>query len=77
MGEVPLYTLKYRDTSILSTPNTPASKHPPRYNSKREFFTDNLLVRIHLLIEMNLVNRPCAMGFEFPLNVADWGASPR
>ena len=29
---------------------------------KREFFIDNLLVRIHLIIEMILVDRPCAMG---------------
>ena len=28
----------------------------------REFFIDTLLVRIHLIIEMNLVDRPCAMG---------------
>jgi len=29
---------------------------------QREFFIDNLLVRIHLIIEMLLVDRPCAMG---------------
>ena len=29
---------------------------------EREFFIDNLLVRIHLIIEMILVDRPCAMG---------------
>ena len=29
---------------------------------EREFFIDNLLVRIHLIIEMVLVDRPCAMG---------------
>ena len=28
----------------------------------REFFIDNLMVRIHLIIEMILVDRPCAMG---------------
>ena len=28
----------------------------------REFCFDNLLVRIHLIIEMTLVDRPCAMG---------------
>jgi len=27
-----------------------------------EFFIDNLLVRIHFIIEMILVDRPCAMG---------------
>ena len=31
--------------------------------TEREFFIDNLLVRIHLIIEMILVDRPCAMGF--------------
>ena len=29
---------------------------------EREFFIDNLLVRIHLIIEMILADRPCAMG---------------
>jgi len=28
----------------------------------REFFIDNLLVRIHFIIEMILVDRPCTMG---------------
>ena len=30
---------------------------------EREFFIDNLLVRIHLIIKMMSVDRPCAMGF--------------
>jgi len=30
--------------------------------AEREFFIDNLLVRIHLIIEMILVDRPCTMG---------------
>ena len=29
---------------------------------KREFLIDNLLVQIYLIIEMTLVDRPCAMG---------------
>ena len=29
---------------------------------EREFFIDNLLVRIHLIIVMISVDRPCAMG---------------
>ena len=29
---------------------------------ERDFFIDNLLVRIHLIIEMVLVDRPSAMG---------------
>ena len=32
----------------------------------REFLVDNILVRIHLIIEMSLVDRPCAMT-ELPL----------
>ena len=31
-------------------------------HTEREIFIDNLLVRIHLIIEMILVDRPCAMG---------------
>ena len=30
--------------------------------TEREIFIDNLLVRIHLIIVMILVDRPCAMG---------------
>jgi len=33
-----------------------------RVSVEREFFIDNLLVRIHLIIEMILVDRPCTMG---------------
>ena len=34
---------------------------PPGSDSReREFFIANLLVRIHLIIEMILVDRPCA-----------------
>ena len=30
--------------------------------SEKELVLDNLLVRIHLIIEINFVDRPCAMG---------------
>ena len=33
--------------------------------AKREFFVDNLLVRIHSIIQMILVDRPWAMEVEF------------
>jgi hypothetical protein len=33
--------------------------HPVK--EERDFFIDNLLVRIHLIIEMILVDRPCAI----------------
>ena len=38
---------------------------------EREFFIDNLMVRIHSIIKIILVTRPCAMGeigAEFPNN---------
>ena len=38
-----------------------SSAMPRDYQVEREFFIDNLLVRIHLLIEMTAVDRPCAM----------------
>ena len=40
----------------VPTANSPAGE------GEREFFIDNLQVRIHLIIEMILVHRPCAMG---------------
>ena len=30
--------------------------------AEREFCMDNLLVRIHFIVEIILVDRPCAMG---------------
>ena len=42
---------------------------------EREFFIDNLLVRIHLIIVMILVERSCAMGVEE--NLATCGREPR
>jgi len=48
MGEVPLYGVAVSYERV-----TPV---------KREFFSDNLLVRIRLILEMILVDRPCAMG---------------
>ena len=41
---------------------TPGVRGERRRDGEREFFIDNLLVRIHLIIEMILVDRPCAMG---------------
>jgi len=45
---------------------------------EREIFTDNLLVRVHWIIEMIVVERPCAMGgliSTFPV-YRDRGTSP-
>jgi len=36
--------------------------------AERESFIDDLLVRIHLIIEMILVDRPCAMGVLIPFS---------
>ena len=33
-----------------------------KFSREKEIFIDNLLVRIHLIIEMIIVDRPCAMG---------------
>ena len=35
----------------------------------RDFFIHNLLVRIHVVIEMILVDRPCAMGVWIPVSM--------
>ena len=34
----------------------------PARHPQREIFIDNLLVLVHWIIEMTLVERPCAMG---------------
>ena len=44
----------------------PEHEPPETGGAEREFFIDNLLVRIHLIIEMILVDRPCAMGVLIP-----------
>ena len=51
-----------------NTENAPVSLRflpPPRRQpaAERELFICNLLVRIHLIIEMILLDRPCAMIF--------------
>ena len=44
----------------------PVPTHPqipqPATTREKEFIIDNLLVRIHEIVEMILVDRPCAMG---------------
>ena len=35
---------------------------------ERDFFIDNLLVRIHLIVVMILVDRPCATGVGIPFS---------
>ena len=41
---------------------THISKDLLRKSKEREFVIDNLLVRIHFIIEMILLGLPCAMG---------------
>ena len=38
-----------------------ATQHLPACHREGGFFSDNLLLQIHLTIEMILVDRPCAM----------------
>ena len=40
----------------------------PPWGAEIEFLIDNLLVRVHLIIEMILVDRPCAMGVWIPFS---------
>ena len=57
MGEVPLSTGPH------------ISRQSQRSFREREFFIDNLLVRIHLIIQMILVDQPCAMGGWIPFSM--------
>ena len=56
-------TLNPQPSTLSPQPSTlnpqPSTLNP---NAERELSFDNLLVRIHLNIEMILVDRPCAMG---------------
>ena len=38
-------------------------------SSEREFLIDNLLVRIHYIIKIILVDRPCTMGVLIPFSI--------
>ena len=38
----------------------------PATSAEKEFFIDNLMVRIHFIIEIILVDRPSPWEFEFP-----------
>ena len=48
-----------RAARAVCGPMSYVCKHP---ETEREFFIDNLLVQIHVIIEIFLVDRPCAMG---------------
>ena len=51
MSEVPLYCIRERSARRRSTKKTRAFQHAVA-PAEREFFIDNLLVRIHFIIEM-------------------------
>ena len=61
MSEVPLHTLRPQAQLPAPQDRAPGRLCGNPYREK-EFFIDNLLVRIHLIIEMVLVDRPCAIG---------------
>ena len=48
-----------------------------RNKTEKQFFIDNLLVRIHSIIEMILVDRPCAIGFPVRSTFRGFEASPQ
>ena len=43
-------------------PPRPTNRDSTVTEIERSFLTDNLLVRVHWIIEMSVVERPCAMG---------------
>ena len=63
-----MHTYTYTNMYILCLPRTAiissrsAKSRLSLSRSERHSFIDNLLVRINLIIEMILVDRPCAMG---------------
>ena len=63
MSEVPLYARQIATFIFLSAEN--------------EFFIDNLLVRIHLIIEIILVDRHRAMGVRTPFSRQPYTYLPR
>jgi hypothetical protein len=63
MSEVPLYLA----VTIASGAGLPLLPFRDT-RSKTEFVIDNLLVRIHFIIQMILVDRPCAMGVSIPFS---------
>ena len=57
MGEVPLYA-----NGVFVSSSGGQREGPAPVHIERQFFIDNLLVPILLIIEMILVDRPCVMG---------------
>jgi len=61
-------TLNTETRSLKTGTPKPGNRMPPpetprvAREEERELFIDDLLVRIYLIIDMTLVDRPCAMG---------------
>jgi hypothetical protein len=51
-----------RPKGILTHADVSDTRVASAGNEQREFCVDNLLIRIHLIIEMIIVDRPYAMG---------------
>ena len=58
MSKVPLYS----DDLVYQSGVSKSRCAPTLRAGGREYCIDNLLVRIHFIIEMILVDGPCAMG---------------
>jgi len=63
------YTSECSETLVLSSERRDVRQvSGMRVSRKRELFIDNLLVRTYLIIEVILVDQPCAMGVRFPFS---------
>jgi len=64
MSEVPLYEpLGYQMPTHVPVRGQRVRIDPTQVvGREREVFFDNLLVRVHWIIEMIVIERPCAMG---------------
>ena len=64
-GRSPLPTARFRDEGSKN-PHRPAPFHAPLCIAEREFFIDNLLVRIHFIIVLIRWTGLAPWQFEFP-----------
>ena len=59
---LPIYPFIYLSTGVEAAPGLAAAPPGDAPARERGFFIDSLLVQIPCIIEMILVDRPCAMG---------------
>ena len=63
MGQATLKKVRFADVVVLLLDASDSHGLVTiQVSREREFFIDNLPVRIHLIIEIISVDRPCAMG---------------